>query len=329
MKFGLVGFGYWGRNLARVIENNNKIDFVCIAEVDETRQLEIKNTYVNVQIFNNYKDLINQNLDAVIIATPTSTHFEICSFFLKNGINVFCEKPLTLKSSESLELDKISKEKNLVLMVGQIFEYNSVVRSIKNYIKEGFLGDILYINTVRAGLGPIRNDVNVVYDLATHDISILNYILNDLPKKINASGACFLNSNNEDIAYINLEYSNNIRTNIQVSWIEAKKERIIKIVGSKKMLIFDDTHPYEKLKIIDKGISYLNYDGDYGSFQLSNIDGDTYIPRIEYKEPLKVEIDHFLDCIINNTLPLTGAESAFNVIKVIEKIQESIKQNRE
>jgi predicted dehydrogenase len=212
-------------------------------------------------------------------------------------------------------------------MVGHIFEFNKAVLKIKALLSDNFLGDVLYVVSSRCGLGPIRKDVNVISDLATHDISILNFLFNKLPIKASASAQKFFNNSREDMANITLFYENGMTANIMVSWVEAQKERTLKIVGSKKMLIFDDTNISEKIKIIDKGLSYLKDDGDFGSFQLSVVDGDILIPKVENHEPLQLELDHFIECIETNKKPLTDILSALNVVKVLNQINNSLSNN--
>lgn len=322
----LVGYGYWGINLARVISQNFDSELVLVCEMDKSKQNLLKKNYPNAGFVSDYKEVINFDIDIVVICTPISTHFELSSFYLNNYMHVFCEKPLAKNTSEVLALEKIAISNNLKLMVGHIFEYNSVVHRIKEIITQKDFGEILYISMVRAGLGPVRDDVNVVYDLATHDISILNYLLSIEPIKIGASGSCFINKNIEDVAFINLEYANNLKVSILVSWLEAAKERNIKIVGTKKMLIFNDLDPSSKLKIYSTGDSYQKFIGDFGVFQLSLNDGDILIPNIEYKEPLSEEYKHFIDCVKSDSEPFTGVKNAFEVVKIIERIQLALKE---
>jgi predicted dehydrogenase len=323
-KIGLLGFGYWGINLARVISQNEFCRLCFICEPDLSKHDAIKKIYPNICVVKDYSEFNIDSIDAVVISTPTITHFEITRYFLKNSVHVFCEKPLSLYTHQISELEHLAIDNNLKLMVGHIFEFNAVVNAIKQIINSPNFGDVLYINMVRAGLGPIREDVNVVYDLVTHDISILNHILPSKPSEVFALGSCFINENIEDVVFINLVYENKIKVNIQASWLEAAKERSIKIVGTNKMLIFNDLDPVAKLKIYNTGASYQKFTGDFGVFQLSLKDGDIIIPNIDYKEPLLTEINHFVDCILNDKQPKTNAKNAFDVVTVLEKIQKSL-----
>lgn len=324
MKVALIGYGYWGRNLARVINRNPyfKLDIICEKDIDKNPEIAL--AYPNVKVLNDYSNISNE-VNAVFVSTPTITHFNISSFFLEKKIHVFCEKPLSTNLSEIEALDKLSKKNNCILMVGHIFEFNTIVQKIKKMLDEKELGDLLYISMMRAGLGPVRDDVNVLYDLATHDISILNFWLKSSPIDIKSSSSCFLNIDKEDLFFIILGYDNKLKVNIQVSWIEPQKERIIKIVGTKKMVIFNDTSISSKLKIYETGESYQKLNGDFGAFQLSLNDGDIYIPKIDYGEPLADEIEHFAECISKNLSPLSDVKSAFEVVKILNKIESASK----
>jgi predicted dehydrogenase len=327
MKISLIGYGYWGKNWARLLSNNSNVEFLSITDLDRSKEIEIKSKYPSTAFHNSVDQVLKEKPDAVIISTPVSTHFQLSKLFLESKINVLCEKPLCETPLEVETLNRISEEQAVTLMVGQIFEFNKAIQKIKDLLDLNYLGDVLYVVSSRCGLGPIRNDVNVISDLATHDISILNYLFADLPIKANVSAHKLFNHSLEDLANISLSYENGMSAHIMVSWVEAQKERILKIVGTKKMLIFDDTSTSEKIKIIDKGVSYIKEDGDFGSFQLSVVDGDVYIPKIENHEPLQLELDHFIECIKEHKRPLTDAFSALNVAKVLDKINQSVLRN--
>ncbi|MEX0810927.1 MAG: Gfo/Idh/MocA family oxidoreductase [Chitinophagales bacterium] len=328
LKIGLIGFGYWGRNFARVILNSSSAKLFVICDIDENQSNDIFfQIHDQIPFEKDYKKTLNYDLDAVIICSPTNTHFNISKFFLEKKIHVFCEKPLATEASEVSTLDDIARKNNVTLMVGQIFEFNPVVNKIKTIIENKELGEILYITMVRASLGPVRTDVNVVYDLITHDVSILNYLLDDQPKQINATGMCFFSEGIEDLVFVNMKYNNKLIVNIHASWLEASKERTIKIVGDKKMIIFNDVDTNSKLKIFETGESYQKFNGDFGSFQLSMKDGDIHIPNINYEEPLIIEFNHFISSIVNKTIPITNAQNALKVVSVLNKIQKSLEIN--
>lgn len=325
IKIGLVGFGYWGRNLARVVDNHKDTELSVICDLHVSSSDFGLNKYKTIQFERDYKLLLKYDIDAVLICTPTISHFEISEFFAKAGKHVFCEKPLATSITEVNKLADIVAESNKVLMVGHIFEFNPVIKKIKSIIEQDELGEILYISMVRASLGPIREDVNVVFDLITHDISILNYLLEESPLYVNSVGSCFFNEHIEDIAFVNLTYKNKLKVNIQASWLEASKERKIKIVGTKQMLVFNDIDPSNKLKIYETGKSYQKFNGDFGSFQLSLKDGDIFIPNIDYQEPLQLEFNHFVQSVLNGTKPTTDVQNAWKVVDILEKIQKSLK----
>lgn len=322
---GLIGYGYWGRNLARVINDHPKLSLIAICEIDELQYGEIEEKYPLSDYCSTLDELKKHELDAVFICTPTSTHCNLVLFCLDMNVHVFCEKPVAINTAEIALIKTKAKERKKHVMAGHIFEFNSIIVKIKELIDEGAIGDILYIAMNRTGLGPIRQDVNVVYDLATHDISILNFLLNQAPIEVSAHGSCFMSEHIEDVAFINLSYKNNMKASINVSWLEAKKERIIKIVGTQKMVIFDDTSLNEKLKIYQTGTSYQKFNGDFGTFQLSLTDGDITIPNVEYKEPLQTEINHFVNVIEGLETNRTGLENAEAVALTLERIQKSLK----
>ena len=328
IRVGLIGYGYWGPNHARIIDRNDQCELVAICDFDNDRLKEAERSYHGISITNSHIDLLNDDsIEAVVIATPVMTHRSLVADALKVGKHVLCEKPLAYLPEEIIDLGTIAREQGKTLMCAQIFEYNSVVRYMEKYLKNEDIGDLLYIHSVRNGLGPVRKDINVVYDLATHDVSIILRLLGKLPNYVSAVGSSFIEENKHDIAFINLEFENKVIASINVSWLDPIKQRKLRVIGSKKMLVFDDISVGEKLKVINSGKSYLTKDGDFGSFQVSIKDGDIIIPNVHYEEPLQNQWDHFVDCVNNRKTPETDVENAHKVVKVLHAINSSLAVN--
>ena len=326
VNFGLIGCGYWGPNFIRIIQNSRSAKLSRVCDTDAGRLSQFAERNERVLFSENIEDIINDDkIEAVIVCTPVQSHFEITKKLLLAGKHVLCEKPLANTSAHCEELDRIANRAGKKLMVGHVFEYNAVVLHMKKLIAAHDIGDVLYMQFARMGLGPIRKDVNVVFDLASHDVSIAASLMGAQPISVIANGACFVQPGIEDVAFIQLEFANQVFANINVSWIDPIKQRIVKVVGSKKMLLFDDVSTTEKLKIIEAGKDYQVSSGDFGSFQLSTKDGEVIIPNLLHPEPLIEEFNHFVNCIKNKDMvPVTNAKHATSVVTTLEAIQSSI-----
>jgi len=321
LNIALIGCGYWGRNLARVIDENSLCRLHTIFDTNQGNLNRLSVNYCQSIATDNFERILTDNsIDACVIATPVSSHFDIVKTCLENGKHVLCEKVLSENIDEILYLQKLSSEKKLTLMVGHTFLYNSIVRYMKQMIENGDCGEIIYLTFKRTGLGPVRNDVDVVLDLATHDISILNYLLGEPEKTISTTRAV-LNTTKADVAFIQSTFSNGIIANIQVSWLSPMKQRIIEVIGTKQMMIFDDVNNFEKLRIIKTGKDYHSMIKDFASFQLSVKDGDIIIPSIPYPEPLAEEFKDFANCIVNKAQPFSDVNSALAVARVLQSIK--------
>jgi predicted dehydrogenase len=327
IKIGAIGCGYWGPNLIRNFVENPSSDVIIVADLKKERLSKIKVSYPNLEVTKNYRDLFDKDLDAVIVATPPATHYSLAKECLEHGLNVLVEKPITLNSHQAEELIEISKEKDLVLMVGHTFEYNSAVHTLRNLIESGELGQIYYVDAARLNLGLFQRDLNVLWDLAPHDVSILNYILNRTPISVSAHGMSFVNEGVHDVAYMNMVFPDHILAHIHVSWLDPCKVRRVTVVGSKKMVVYNDIESLEKIRIYDKGVEKPPYTTTFGDFQFSYRYGDVVIPNIRFSEPLQKECQHFLDCISNHSVPQTDGEAGLKVVKIIEAAQRSINEN--
>ena len=326
IKIGVIGCGYWGPNLIRNFNNTPGCEMVICCDMQDERLERIKSRVPGIKTTKKHEDLLNSDLDAVAIATPVWTHYPLAKSFLEAGKHVFVEKPLTPSSEECLELIELAEEKGLTLMVGHTFEYTAAVNKIKEIVASGELGDILYVNSTRVNLGLFQQDINVIWDLAPHDISIITYVLEQEPVSVNAQGMSHFKEGIEDVAMTTMTFNSGTIAFIRNSWIDPNKVRSMIFVGSKKMLVYDDTSPNEKIKIYDKGVEKPAYYDNFAEFQFSYRYGDIYIPRIDEREALSTECGHFVECIKEKRTPRSDGYSGLRVIRVIEAAVASLKE---
>ena len=326
MKIAVIGCGYWGPNLVRNFVQSNQVRELICCDLDQKRLDHMKNLYPSVKVLSDYKELLKMpDLDGVAIATPVKTHHPIAKEFLDQGKHVFIEKPMTHSYETALELVKLAEENQKVLMVGHTFEYTAAVNKIKEIVDNGELGKVLYISCIRVNLGLFQPDINVVWDLAPHDISIILYILGESPVSINSQGKAHFKPGIEDVATTTLNFKNGVIAFIHNSWLDPNKVRQTTIVGTKKMLVYNDIESQEKIKIFDKGVEVPPYYDTYAEFHLSYRYGDIRSPRIEDYEPLKKECDHFLGCVQKGICPLTDGYSGLRVVSILEAANKSLK----
>ena len=323
VRIGVIGCGYWGPNLIRNLNDIPDATLVSVADLREDRLSIIQKSYPHVITTTDYKSLFSMDLDAVVIATPPSTHYSLAEECLRWGLNVLIEKPMTLKSQDSQALIDLAEARDLVLMVGHTFEYNPAVQMLKEIIETGELGSIYYIDAIRVNLGLFQQNLDVLWDLAPHDISILLYLLNNDPISVSAQGMSCVFNGVCDLAYMNLIFPDNILAHVHVSWLDPCKIRRITVVGSKKMVVYDDVEA-DKIKIFDKGIDSLPYTGSFQDFQLSYRNGNIIIPNIRFTEPLKLECEHFVDCVLNHSTPRSNGFDGLRVVRVLEAAQVSL-----
>ena len=328
MKLAVIGCGYWGPNLVRNFVQSNKVKELICCDLDQKRLARMKNLYPSVGVLSDYKELLQMpDLDAVAIATPVKTHHPIAKDFLSAGKHVFIEKPFAHSYETALELIKLAEDKQRVLMVGHTFEYTAAVNKVKEIIASGELGKILYISCTRVNLGLFQPDINVVWDLAPHDISIILYLMGEVPVSVNSQGKAHFNHEIEDVATTTLNFKNGLIAFIHNSWLDPNKIRRTTIVGMRKMLVYDDIEPQEKIKIFDKGVEVPPYYDTFADFQYSYRYGDIHSPRIEDYEPLKKVCDHFIECIKTGRTPLSDGYSGLRVVSILEAANKSLKQN--
>lgn len=327
---GLVGYGYWGPNIARILNDSDIVDLVYCCDLLESSLKQIKKMYPNVITTKDYTQLLkDKTLDAVFIVTPTRTHFKIAKDFLEAGKHVFVEKPLTYEFRDAKELVILAKHKKKKLAVGHIFLFNPAAIYIKKMIDKNELGTIRYLHFQRRNLGPVRKDVNVLWDLAPHDISMLLYFIKQKPVSVFATGQSFLRSTIEDVVYATIKFENKIMASLLYSWIDPIKIRDVTIVGDTKMLSFNDVSVTEKIKIFDKNVKIIEETKGvpFGEYQIALHAGGIYIPEIETKEPLKEEIYHFIDSIQNNTKLINDGVNGLHVVQLIQAMQNSLNKN--
>ncbi len=326
LRLGLIGYGYWGPNLARNFHQLPDAWLVACADADNARLAEAARLFALQQTANDARALIeNPTLDALVIATPARSHFELVSQALNAGKHVLVEKPLALTSADARALTDLARKNKRVLMVGHTFEYNPAVWKIQELLDAGALGELYYIYANRVNLGRVQTDINALWSIAPHDVSIMLALLKQMPQSVSAHGATYLHQGIEDVVFALLNFPNNIVGHIHASWLDPSKTRQMTFVGSEKMIVYDDVDPEAKIKIYDKGV-YKRGDA-FGEFQLRVRSGDLYIPKIDLTEPLKYECAHFLECIRENKTPRTDGENGLRVVRVLEAAQESLKRN--
>lgn len=334
MHIAVVGIGHWGPNLVRNFYLLKSVGHVTACDMRQERLDYVKNLYKDIDTTTDFGSLLeNKDIDAVVIALPAEKHFQYAKDAIGQGKHVLVEKPLTTMTKDAQNLIKLARKKGMILMVGHTFEYNSAVRSIKEFIINGDLGEIYYIYSQRLNLGKVRQDVNVMWNLAPHDISIILYWLEEEPIKISAQGSIFLQPGIEDVVYMNLNFPSGRCAHIHVSWIDPNKTRKMVIVGSRKMIVYDDTSIDEKIKIYNKRFDKKLIDmelpdiDNYAHFQLIQRAGDVIIPKVNFIEPLQLECSHFVECIANKHQPLTDGIDGLRVVRILEEAQKSLSEN--
>ncbi len=323
----LVGYGYWGPNLARNLHELAESRLVTCCDLDPARLTTLQRLYPGVKATNQVNDVLNDpDIQAVVIATPARTHFELARAALAADKHVLVEKPLAMNSEEAEQLISLADRHSRVLMVGHTFVYNPATLKIKELIDEGQIGDVYYAYSVRVNLGRVQRDLNALWSIAPHDISIMLFLLGQMPAEVSARGISHLTPPIEDVVFVSLLFPNNVLAHIHVSWLDPSKTRQMTIVGSHKMIIYDDVASEGKVRIYDKGVLKVGNGQIYGEFQYKLHSGDIYIPKIDMTEPLRNECSHFIECVQKGSRPKSDGESGLRVIKVLEAAQQSLEQ---
>ena len=326
LNIAVVGCGYWGPNLIRNFNQLSNCNVVACCDLADDKLSRIKSLYPSTKVTNNFDEiLVNPDVDAIAIATPVYTHRDLAKKAFEHQKHVMIEKPLASSVDQCVELIELAKKNNKVLMVGHTFEYTSAVNKAKEIIQSGELGEIYYIRSVRANLGLFQPDINVIWDLAPHDLSIILYLLDEFPIGVNGQGQAHFNPEIEDVANMTLSFPKGTIAFVHNSWLDPDKIRKITIVGSKKMLVYDDISQNEKIKIFDKGVEAPPYYSSFAEFHFSYRYGDIYVPRLNQYEPLRKECEHFVDCCLNDKTPKSDGYSGLRVVSILESANKSIR----
>lgn len=330
INIGVIGCGHWGPNHIRVFSHLAGSKVLMCADPDQSRLDAIQKTFLNVRPTKDHRDILdNPDIQAVCIAVPTDLHYSIAKEALERGKHVLCEKPLAMTPEECQELKDLARQMGKILMVGHIFLFNAGITWLKKYIQSGDLGKIYYAYSTRTNLGPFRYDVNALWDLAPHDISIFNYLFDSCPLNVSGRGQKCLGESLEDLAFATLEYPGHILANVHVSWLDPKKVRQITIVGDKKMVVWDDLDNDGPVRLYDKHVEKTKtFYETYGEFQLLSREGSITIPKVGSSEPLKKQAEYFLECVAKSSpAELSDAQKGLEVVKTLCAIQASMEHN--
>jgi predicted dehydrogenase len=324
IRMGVIGYGYWGPNIVRNFHGQEHSRVVAICDKNPNSLQRARQSYPEIRAIDECNDILTAaDIDAIAIVTPVWTHYELAKIALENGKHVFVEKPFTCTTAQAEELIELAERKNLKIMVDHTFLFTGAVKRIKELIDNGTLGHLYYYDSMRVNLGLFQHDVNVLWDLAPHDLSIMDYLIKDKPEAVVATGERHLNGV-ADIAFLTLYYPNNMIGHINVNWLSPVKVRTTLIGGEKKMVVWNDLEADEKLKVYDKGVQ-MSGDGVY-QLLVSYRSGDMWAPRVEQLEALKIEAAYFVDCIINEKTPFNDGVAGLHVVRVLEAADRSLHQ---
>jgi predicted dehydrogenase len=326
LKVGVIGCGYWGPNLVRSFTEIPQTSVHAVADRDWGRIEPLRVRYPNVKHFTvDYRTLFGLSLDAVVVSTPPGTHFEIVRTCLEQGLHVFVEKPLATNTQHAQQLAELAETNDCILMVGHISAYTPAVRELKQMIDNKDLGDIRYVDVVRVGLGLFHPTLNVIWDLAPHDVSTLLHILGEPPHSVSTQGIACVQESIEDVAYMTLMFPSGILAHSRMSWLDPRKTRRFTVIGTKKMVVYDDVESHEKLKIYDQRVNAIRRTDTFGEFQYAYHYGSVVSPYIDFEEPLRLECLHFAECVSEHKQPLTDGQNGVRVVEVIEAAQQSLR----
>ena len=323
IKFGVVGFGYWGPNVVRNLASLEGAQVVAVADKSQTARRRCQKSYPGIQLTADSSELMSSTeIDAIAVVTPVWTHFELAKAALENGKHVFVEKPLTSNVAEGEELINLAARKSLQIMVDHTFLFTGAVKKISQLLDDEALGKLYYYDSTRVNLGLFQHDVNVIWDLAPHDLSIMDHLIKEKPEAIVATGQTHLNGF-EDVAFITVYYPNKIIAHVNVNWLSPVKVRTTLIGGEKKMLVWNDLEADEKIKVYDKGVHITSQQGLY-ELLVNYRSGDMWAPQIEQGEALRLELGYFVDCITNNEAPFNDGAAGLRVVKMLQAANESL-----
>jgi len=321
-----VGAGYWGRNLVRVFGSLPGSHLKMVCDNDPQVRARVADQYSNLTVVSDYESVLQDaDIEAVVIAVPTVYHYETAKLALESGKHVFVEKPMTTRVDEAEELVEIAERKHLTLMVGHLLVHHPAIDALKRLINDGELGETCYLYSQRVNLGIVRKDENALWSLAPHDIAVMLYLLDQEPDAVSARGECYLQKDVEDVVFVNLHFKDGKMGQLQVSWLDPHRIRRLTIVGSDKMAVFDDMESAEKIRIYDKAAERDSYES-YGEAITLRF-GDVVIPHIHMDEPLKLECQHFVDCVSAGAKPRSDGHDGLRVVRVLQAAQQSLEQD--
>jgi predicted dehydrogenase len=326
-RLALIGYGYWGPNYARILTELPDCELIGCAEISPAAQARVRERLPSVEVTSEYRQWLERpDLDGFIIATPALTHYPVVRDCLHAGKHVLCEKPLTRNAVEALDLAALAEATGHTLMVGHTFLFNPAVQMLKEYLDRGIVGQPLYVYGQRLGLGPIRKDVSVLWDLAAHDVSILLHLFGDAAAsgEVVARGESYIQPSIEDVVFLTLRIRERLLANIHVSWLDPAKVRRLTVVGTDKMVVFDDVDPFHRMMLYDKGFRFATTEESFGEFRAILQDGNVLIPKVPVCDPLKEQVSHFLRCIRGEEPCRSDARFAAAVVAVLERAQHSL-----
>ena len=323
MRIGVIGYGYWGPNIVRNLSSLDGCELVAVCDRSPAALKRASKAYPGVQVTTDSGDVLRSpEIDAVAVVTPVWTHFELAKAALENGKHVFVEKPFTSTSAQAEELIELAERKNLRIMVDHTFLFSGAVRKIRQLVDDGTLGPLYYFDSTRVNLGLFQHDVSVVWDLAPHDLSIMDYLIGVEPEAVVATGANHLNGH-ADMAFITVYFPANVVAHVNVNWLSPVKVRTTLIGGRDKMLVWNDLEPDEKIKVYDKGVN-ITSGQEVHELLVSYRSGDVWAPKVDGSEALKVELGYFLDCIRNNETPSNDGSAGLRVVRLLESAERSL-----
>src|ERR1700733_13391704 len=323
IKFGVIGYGYWGPNVVRNLDRLDQTKLVAVCDKSPAARRKVGKAYSDVLVTGDPAELMSSpDIDAIAVVTPVWTHYELAKAALENGKHVFVEKPFTSNAAQAQELIELAARKSLKIMVDHTFLFTGAVQKIKQLLQEGALGKLYYYDSTRVNLGLFQHDVNVVWDLAPHDLSIIDHLIQKTPEAISATGQTHLNGH-EDIAFITLYFPDNVIAHVNVNWLSPVKVRTTLIGGEKKKMVWDELEALEKIKIYDKGVKVPSREGLY-DLLVHYRSGDMWAPQIEQIEALTRELAYFVECIANDKIPVNDGEAGLRVVRMLEAANESI-----
>ncbi len=328
INIGVIGYGYWGPNLVRNFAETPGLKVACVADLDSKKLEMVQKRYPGIKTTTHFEEMINDSsIDAIAVATPVSTHFKLGLAALKAGKHLWLEKPMTENALQAAQLVDEARKRNRVLIVDHTFIYTGAVRKMAEIYHQGDLGKMYYYDSIRVNLGLFQRDVSVISDLAVHDFAILEFLLDEQPAEVSAVGANHFANTPENLSFISLFYDSGMIAHCNVNWLAPVKVRQILIGGSKKMIAYDDLEPSEKIKVYDKGISFTSDPQKIYEMRVGYRAGDMWAPQLNGSEALKVEGEHFVDCILHDKTPQTDGHLGMRVVQLIEAATRSMNEN--